>query len=106
MRFVPAVLSGFPTVLLYDTGASVCTIGRGTVKRMGLGHLVYRTSTAKCTTANGECFLDRAIQLEMMILGATRMTQFMVTLEDDPDSTPLLGAPVSNPSNKSLEGPA
>ena len=106
MRFVPAVLNGFPTVLLYDTGASVCTIGRGAVRSMGLGHLVYRTTTARCSTANGECSLDRAIQLEMMILGATRTTQFMVTREDDPDSEPLLGAPVSNPSDKDLEGPA
>ena len=104
--FVPAVLSGFLIVLLYDKGASVCTIGRGTIKRMGLGHLVYRTTTARCTTANGPCVLDRAIQLEMMMLGATRTTQFMVTLDDNQDNTPLLGAPVSNPSNKVLEGPA
>ena len=106
MRFVPAILSGFPMVLLYDTGASICTISRGAVKQMGLRHLVYRTMTARCTTANGHCILDRAIQLKMMILGATRTTQFMVMLEDDPDNTPLLGAPVSNPSNKILEGPA
>ena len=106
MRFVPAVLSGFSTALLYNTGASVCMIGKETIKRMGLGHLVYRTAKAKCLTANGECHLDRAIQLEMMILGATRRTQFMVMPQDDPDNTPLLGTPVSNPSNKELEGPA
>ena len=106
MRYVPAVLNGFPTALLYDTGASVCTIGKGTIKRMGLDHLVYPTTKARCWTANGECQLDRAIQLEMMILGATRKTQFMITPQEDLDNTPLLGTPVTNPSNKELEGPA
>ena len=103
MRYVPAILNGFPVVLLYDTGASICTISEGTIKRMGMEHLVYNTSRATCWTASGEFHLNRAIQLEMMILGATRTTQFMVTPHDNPRDAPLLGTPVTDLGNQSIQ---
>ena len=67
MRYVPAVFNSYPVALLYDTGASICTINEGTIRCMGMEHLVYNTSKARCWTASGEFHLDRAIQLEMMI---------------------------------------
>ena len=47
MKYIPAVLNGYPIALLYDTGASICTISEGTIRRMGMEHLVYSTSKAR-----------------------------------------------------------
>ena len=109
MKYVPAVLNGYPIALLYDTictCTSICTISEGTIRRMGMEHLVYSTSKARCWTASGEFHLEKAIQLKMMILGAMRTTQFMVTPQGTPSDTPLLGTPVTDPSDKELQGPA
>ena len=88
MEVIPAVLNGFPTVLLYDTGASICTIPKGVINRMGLQHLIKHTRAAQFNTAGGEMNISEEIQLDVMMQGATHLTQFMVMPEDNPNSPP------------------
>ena len=85
MEVIPAVLNGFPTVLLYDTGTSICTIPKEVVNRIGLQQLIKHTRAAQCNTAGGEMNISEEIQLDVMMQGATRLTQFMVMPEENPN---------------------
>ena len=98
IEYIPATLNGSPVPLLYDTKASICTISIRLVRRLGLQHLLQEVN-ASCSMAGGQMAVSQQIMLDVMMLGAVRSTQFLVSGETDPSKLPLLGTPIINPRN-------
>ena len=51
---------------------------------MGLQHLIKHTRSTQCNTVGDNMNISEEIQLDVMMQGATHLTQFMVMLEDNP----------------------
>jgi predicted aspartyl protease len=52
-EFIPALINGSPMYLLFDTGATICTISQSMVQQLGLQHFLQPCNTELDTTGGG-----------------------------------------------------